>query len=135
MTKYLLDTDIIINFLRTQNEIDENFLYPKGYISIITYIELGYGFIKNNQHIDDLNIMLNILNIEVLNLNIEITNTFNTHKIKLEKKGIKIEDFDLLIASTAIYYDYTLVTYNLKHFKRVEGLKISSVLKTNDRIC
>ena len=33
-------------------------------------------------------------------------------------------DFDLLIGATAIEHDLTLVTRNLSHFERIEGLKI-----------
>ena len=39
-------------------------------------------------------------------------------------KGKQIEDDDIFIAATAIVNDCTLVTANIKHFERVEGLKL-----------
>lgn len=39
-------------------------------------------------------------------------------------KGKQIEDNDIFIAATAIVNDCTLVTANIKHFERVEGLKL-----------
>ena len=34
---------------------------------------------------------------------------------------------DLLIASTALHYNLTVLTNNLKHFNTVEGLKTFSI--------
>lgn len=45
-------------------------------------------------------------------------------RAQLELSGIRIDDIDLLIASTAIFYDLTIVTHNTKHFIRIPGLKI-----------
>ena len=42
-------------------------------------------------------------------------------KMALDLKGEKIEDFDLLIAATALSLNYTLVTNNTKHYKRIEA--------------
>jgi len=41
----------------------------------------------------------------------------------LRKRGEGIPDFDLLIAATALPYDLTLFTVNLRHFGRVPDLK------------
>lgn len=40
-----------------------------------------------------------------------------------------IDDFDLMIASTATHYNLTILTDNRKHFERVEGLEIISLEK------
>ncbi len=45
----------------------------------------------------------------------------------LRKKGSLIGDFDLLIASTALYRQIPLCTNNRKHYERIEGLEIFSV--------
>lgn len=42
----------------------------------------------------------------------------------LRRRGVLIEDADILIAATALAHDATLVTRNLKHFGRVEGLRL-----------
>lgn len=39
-------------------------------------------------------------------------------------KGLKLDTIDLLIGSTALLHDVTIVTHNTKHFARIPGLKI-----------
>ena len=41
-------------------------------------------------------------------------------------KGRQIEDDDIFIAATALANDCTLVTANVKHFERVDGLKLTN---------
>jgi len=48
----------------------------------------------------------------------------------LEKTGNLIDPYDLLIAAHAITLKSTLVTHNVKEFRRVEGLKIKDWVKT-----
>jgi len=45
---------------------------------------------------------------------------------ELRRRGELIEDADILIAATALAHDAVLVTRNLKHFERVEGLRLES---------
>jgi tRNA(fMet)-specific endonuclease VapC len=54
--------------------------------------------------------------------------TFTDVKLALEKKGEVIEDFDLLIAATALSLNYTLVTNNVRHFERIRGLQLENWL-------
>lgn len=42
---------------------------------------------------------------------------------QLEKKGAPIGNMDLLIAAHAVSAKYTLVTNNLREFRRVAGLE------------
>jgi tRNA(fMet)-specific endonuclease VapC len=47
----------------------------------------------------------------------------------LKKEGNLIEDADILMASTAIVEDLVLITNNIKHFKRVKGLRTDNWLQ------
>lgn len=62
----------------------------------------------------------------VINITPAIMDTFGSIKAELVKKGAIIDDMDLLIASTAITHNLTLVTNNEKHFQRVAGLNIEN---------
>jgi predicted nucleic acid-binding protein len=39
-------------------------------------------------------------------------------------KGIKIGAHDLIIGATALANDFSIATFNIRHFKRIEGLKL-----------
>ena len=54
---------------------------------------------------------------------------FGQLKASLEKQGERLADADLLIAAPAPENNLTLVTGNLKHFQRVQGLKMESWIK------
>lgn len=46
----------------------------------------------------------------------------------LAKKGIQVGAHDLIIGSTALSLGFSVATYNMRHFDRIEGLKIERLL-------
>ena len=55
----------------------------------------------------------------------EVSARFGWIKAELERRGARLEDFDVAIAAHALVHDATLVTSNLKHMQRVPGLAIA----------
>jgi tRNA(fMet)-specific endonuclease VapC len=53
----------------------------------------------------------------------KVSDAFGRIKAELERRGARLEDFDVAIAAHAISSGATLVTSNLKHLRRVEGLR------------
>ena len=53
-----------------------------------------------------------------------VSQAYGRIKATLERRGIRIEDFDAAIAAHALATDATLVTANLDHMTRVPGLQI-----------
>jgi tRNA(fMet)-specific endonuclease VapC len=64
--------------------------------------------------------------ITVLGLTPEAVALFGDIKADLRKKGLLIEDMDLLIAATAREHDLTLVTNNASHFERIPDLRLEN---------
>jgi tRNA(fMet)-specific endonuclease VapC len=60
----------------------------------------------------------------IIEIDLPIIEVFSDLKAKYRKTGIVIDDFDLLIASTALTWDQTLVTHNTRHFGKIKELKI-----------
>lgn len=54
----------------------------------------------------------------------DIPEFFSSEKYRLESIGNIIEDFDLMIGTTGVINDLTVVTHNTKHFCRIEGIKL-----------
>lgn len=123
--KYLLDTSAIVNHLRGKKSLEASILEKGCAISIITQAELFYGAYKSDQPQKSLvkvRQMLEELMIEVLPLDEKILEIYGKAKAELEKKGKRLDEFDLLIAATAMSLNLTLVTNNIKHFQRIPGL-------------
>ncbi len=127
---YLIDTDTIIFALRGDDKVLEKFKENKNIpisISMITYAELIFGakLSQNEQkNMIKVNHIRDIYPIEELNEG--VMEVFADIKAKMVEKGIRIEDMDLLIASTAIYNELVLVTNNTKHFKNIPNLKLEN---------
>ncbi|MBP5451198.1 MAG: PIN domain-containing protein, partial [Treponema sp.] len=104
---YLIDTDTIIFALRGDEKVLEKFKENKNIpisISMITYAELIFGAKRSQneqKNMIKVNHIRDIYPIEELNEG--VMEVFADIKAKMFEKGIRIEDMDLLIASTAIY--------------------------------
>lgn len=96
-------------------------------ISVITLAELLYGAFRSHEptkslkHIHD---FIDRVEANIIDLKQEAVYVFSKIKFDLEKSGQKLEDFDLLIAATALSLDLVLVTRNTKHFKRIKQLRL-----------
>ena len=125
--KYLADTDILINHIRGQEYLETQIIEDGLSMSIISLAELLHGVYRSNnprkaqEKVD----ALFTLGVKVENLNSRVVDEYAQLKVNLEKVGQKLDEFDLLIAATAIVNNLTFVTRNLKHFKRIKGLKLT----------
>lgn len=127
---YLLDTDTIIYNLKGERSVRralrEHMQDPMN-ISIITLMELLYGAYKS-QHPNANLARLRAIeqSFEVLPTGQESADTFARLKSELERKGTRLDDFDLLIASCALAHNLILVSNNTRHFARIPGLRLES---------
>jgi tRNA(fMet)-specific endonuclease VapC len=53
----------------------------------------------------------------------EVSERFASVKAALERKGERLDDFDVAIAAHALARDAVLVSRNLKHMQRIPGLR------------
>jgi len=54
----------------------------------------------------------------------DVSDGFGVIKAELERAGTRIEDFDAAVAAHALALGATLVTANVKHLARIDGLPI-----------
>ena len=129
MRQYLLDTDVSIDYLRGSVEVSHRITaagLANFRLSEITVAELKYGAAKSNrpEH-NRLQVEAFIGDFGIMPI-YESLDTFASEKARLEKLGLRLDDFDLLIGATAIHYGLILVTNNVKHFERMKGLHIEN---------
>jgi tRNA(fMet)-specific endonuclease VapC len=127
MKKYLLDTNICVYFLNgkynLESKIDE-VGFENCVISEITIAELKYGVEKsthkeNNRRI--LEIFQTKFNVIPIFPSLDI---YAKEKARLKTIGKILDDFDMLIGTTAIFNNLILVTKNVSDFDRLHEIKI-----------
>jgi tRNA(fMet)-specific endonuclease VapC len=129
--RYLLDTNICIYLIKKQSpEIFERFRKhsPQDVaISTITLFELQYGVEKSQyrQRSGDALVKF-LLPLNLVELDRSAAIEAAAIRAQLEKKGISIGPYDLLIAGLARSRDMMLVTNNTKEFERVGGLHLEN---------
>jgi tRNA(fMet)-specific endonuclease VapC len=128
MISYLIDTDWVIDFLKGKRGVVDKLssLVDKGLaISIISLAELYEGIYSSDNPERPMKGLHHFLaGMTVLGIDDEIAKIFGKQRTILRKERKLIDNFDLLIASTCLHYDLTLLTNNVSHFDRIKELKI-----------
>jgi predicted nucleic acid-binding protein len=129
MKPAIVDTDILSEFLRGTNKVvgnAEKYLhnYRTLNFSIITYYEILNGLLykdakKQLQKFEEF-ISINT----ILPLTVHAARIAAEVFADLKKKGQPIGHTDCLIAGIAITNELELVTNNIDHFNRIQGLEV-----------
>lgn len=130
---YLIDSDILIFALRGDPKVIRNFeahaADPKA-LSVISFGELLYEAIKSGHPLENAAKVRRIAELfPVVDVSQVVMETFGWLKVDLEKRGQRLDDFDLIVASTAIHLSYALVTNNVRHFQRIPDLTVENWAK------
>lgn len=129
--KYSLDTNVISDFMRNDEKVVQNMnkALSNGdeiYICSIVYYEIVRGLTSAGKfkRLREFKIFYeNYPKLYFDRENLAVVDKAVEIYVQLHK-GKQIEDNDIFIAATAIVNECTLVTANIKHFARVEGLKL-----------
>jgi tRNA(fMet)-specific endonuclease VapC len=125
--KYLLDTNICAYFLygifNLEEKIDEVDI-ENCCVSEITIAELKYGVEKSTQKEKNRKALETFQTKFVIIPIFPALDIYATEKARLKTKGEILDDFDLLIGSTAIFNNLTLITKNVSDFDRLNGIII-----------
>jgi tRNA(fMet)-specific endonuclease VapC len=127
---YLLDTDTIIYIFKghpcVRKNLERHFHDPLK-LSVITLMELYYGAYKSKKTAVNLARIRTLESeLEIIPLGRETVETFGMIKADLERMGTPLDDFDLILASCAIAHNLILISNNVRHFERIDGLKIEN---------
>ena len=66
--------------------------------------------------------------VTVLPYDVEVARVYGAVQAQLEGTGRGLADADLQIAATAMHHGLELVTGNLRHFRRIIGLRLFTIL-------
>lgn len=126
---YLIDTDILIDYFKAKYGLNEKFKsvgLESCYTSEISIAELLYGALKSSDPKRHYNNVVKIKSrFNILPIT-QVLEKYGEERVRLERQGKRLPNFDLLIAVTAVKYDMILVTGNVKHHSRVKGVRIEN---------
>jgi len=132
---YLFDTDVITNILKkhpSQKLLMKLTGIPKReqFISTVTVAEIVYGAMKSNRPVYHMKNLEEILlpSVNICSFDLKAAYVYGRLRSGLEKKGTPLTCADLEIAASALANGYILVTGNMNHFQRIEGLRVESWL-------
>lgn len=128
---YLLDTNICIYLIKKRPpEALAQFrqhLPQDVAISTITLFELESGVAKSQYRQRSQDALAKfLLPLNLVDLDRFAAADAASIRAELEKKGLPIGPYDLLIAGLARSQSMTLVTNNIKEFERVDGLRLEN---------
>jgi len=130
--QYILDTDVCIEIMRGNAKVVDRFRKAgrrNCAISEISIAEFMFGDAKaqlRNMRAHDYSVIENYLDVISLKT---VFAEFARNKAYLESVGKRIEDFDLLIGSTAKATDRVLVSGNIKHMSHIPDLEIEDWIR------
>jgi tRNA(fMet)-specific endonuclease VapC len=125
---YLLDTNIVSLTLKGKAPAVRTRLavtpHDRVAISIITAMELQFGLAKHPEASRAKAVVEPFLTVvQIANLPEHIAPIYGTVRATLERRGQPIGPLDTIIAAQALALGCTLVTNNLREFRRVPGLR------------
>jgi len=132
---FLFDTDAISEVLRPKPLTQyigwlQTLPRDEQFTSSVVIGELYKGAYRSparERHLD--NIKKRILPaVTVLPYDVATAHIYGQIRAQLEEAGQMLADADLQIAATALYHGLDLVTGNLRHFERIDGLRINNIL-------
>ena len=127
--KYLLDTNVLSDFVRGQQAVTARLRQeapPQLSVSVITEMEVEYGLARNPNVAPRVReVMRTLLNtISVLPFEREDARVTAQLRAALNSQGTPIGAYDLLLASCALRRGLKIVTHNAREFVRVGGLRL-----------
>jgi len=127
----IFDTSEIITLERNRQKIEEIIHGREDDffgISVITVAELLHGVERADTETRKINRQAFVEKVidffPIYNLDVTIARIYARIWASLAQKNLTVGAHDLIIAATAISLNYTVITSNLRDYKKIEGLKV-----------
>ncbi len=125
--KYLLDTNVLIAMFRNHHGIREK-IFEVGiencYISDVTLAEIKVGAYKTNDPRQWREVRETQRSFVIVPITSADFDLYARNRAVLERQGLRIDSFDLLIGSSAVQNGMVLVSHNTNHFIRIPDIKV-----------
>lgn len=131
--RYLLDTNALSEVVKQPAGAVARRIAAAGENSICTSIvvacELRYGAMRKGAPVLNEKIEQLLSGVEILPLDEGVDRRYADLRMQLEQAGQPISAHDMLIAAHALTLGLTMVTANVREFRRVPGLAVENWLE------
>lgn len=127
----ILDTSVLVEYEKGRLDIAEFISAREDEIfglSTVSIAELLHGVhradtesrrLQRSEFVEKV-----IDSFSIFPMDLEVSRVYAKIWAELLKKGIKIGAHDLMIGATALSKNFSIATYNIRHFSRIDGLKL-----------
>lgn len=133
MKGFILDSDTWIEFFRHRGGVAKHIAatpVEQIFASEVSIAELTYGALHSNaveKHLKEPKVIESTFTVLPLG---DWVRDYAEIRHSLASKGLRVGDFDILIAATARRYGLTVVTHNTKHFSQMPGVQCVDWVET-----
>ncbi len=128
----ILDTDTCIAILRGRHEVIDRRRETEDTVATtwINASELYYGAAKSDNPLGNKDLVDRFLDtLSILGIDSLSAQFFGVLKADLETAGKQLADTDLWIGAIARAHHASVITGNIRHFERIEGIEVENWLK------
>ncbi len=131
--RYLLDTNALSEVVKQPAGVVARRIAAAGEdricTSIVVACELRYGAMRKGSPVLNGKIEQLLSGVEILPLDEGVDRRYADLRMRLEQAGQPISAHDMLIAAHALTLGLTMVTANVREFRRVPGLAVENWLE------
>lgn len=127
------DTDVLVSDLRGKTSFLQNLEDKDLSTIVVNALELFHGAHKSKEKSTNLPATRGLLmSLKILGFDLEIAERAGEVLAKAQKAGEDVEIRELLIGCIARDQGIPLLTYNVKHFRKIPGLRVIDAAKRLD---
>jgi tRNA(fMet)-specific endonuclease VapC len=124
-TSVVLDTDVLVSDLRGKTSVLKGLEGKDSGTTVVNAFELFHGAYKSKESSANLAATRGLLgSLRILGLSLKAAERAGEVLAQVQKSGQQIEIRDLLIGCIAREEGLSLLTHNVKHFRKIPGLTV-----------
>ncbi len=124
----VLDTDVLVSDLRGKTSILRELEGKDPATTVVNAFELFHGAYKSKESSANLSATRGLLgSLRLVGLSVKAAERAGEALAQAQKSGQTIEIRDLLVGCIAREEGLSLLTYNVKHFRKIPGLTVVDV--------
>jgi tRNA(fMet)-specific endonuclease VapC len=133
-TSVVLDTDVLVSDLRGKTSILKELEGKDPATTVVNAFELFHGAYKSKNSSANLASTRGLLgSLKIVSFSLKAAERAGEVLAQAQKSGQPIEIRDLLIGCIAREEGMSLVTHNVKHFRKIPGLTVVDAVEYADR--